>query len=140
MADVTSRMERFVNMIGGEENLPPKLKTEEPVKEQTATTESEKKTNPTSETKKTTNNWWEATPQLPVANPNQAPSAQPYMPSGQSFPADARRGQPAPMGISFSPFGAVVKFCYKFVKKDLQQPLATAFFDQSKIYNREWDL
>lgn len=49
-------------------------------------------------------------------------------------------GAPAPRGTSFIPFLAVTKFCYKYVRHDVQQLLATAFFDAGKIYRREWDL
>ncbi|KAK4508626.1 hypothetical protein PRZ48_002365 [Zasmidium cellare] len=56
------------------------------------------------------------------------------------FTMDPRKGQAAPLGMCFCPFIAVTKYCYKFVPKKLMQPLATAFFDAEKIWNREWDL
>jgi len=49
-------------------------------------------------------------------------------------------GEPAPRGFSFSPFLPVTRFCYKFVSPQWSQPLATAFFDANKIYNRPWDV
>jgi len=49
-------------------------------------------------------------------------------------------GEPAPRGFSFSPFLPVTRFCYKFVGPQWSQPLATAFFDANKIYNRSWDV
>lgn len=49
-------------------------------------------------------------------------------------------GDPAPRGISFCPFIAVTKFCYKFVSREWMQSLATAFFDANKIYQREWEM
>ncbi|KAK1824948.1 hypothetical protein LTR12_000743, partial [Friedmanniomyces endolithicus] len=48
--------------------------------------------------------------------------------------------EPAPRGFRFSPFLPVTRFCYKFVGPQWSQPLATAFFDANKIYNRPWDV
>ena len=53
---------------------------------------------------------------------------------------DDRFGEAAPIGLSFAPLLAVAKFPYKFVAKRFLQPVATAFFDQEKIWAREWDL
>ncbi|KAF2717467.1 hypothetical protein K431DRAFT_233035 [Polychaeton citri CBS 116435] len=49
-------------------------------------------------------------------------------------------GQTAAHGSTFAPFGAVTKYCYKFVSTDYVQPLASAFWDAGKIWNRHWDL
>lgn len=56
------------------------------------------------------------------------------------YPFDDRKGQPAPLDITFVPFIALTKWCYNFAPKHLLQPFATAFFDADKIYARDWDL
>ncbi|QIW95477.1 hypothetical protein AMS68_000995 [Peltaster fructicola] len=53
---------------------------------------------------------------------------------------DPRCGDPSPLGIQFCPILAVAKWPYKFVDREYMQPIATAFFDAEKIWNREWDL
>jgi hypothetical protein len=56
-------------------------------------------------------------------------------------PFDGRKGEASALGISFVPFLALTKYCYKYVPRDLSQSIASAFFDANKIYdNREWDL
>lgn len=60
--------------------------------------------------------------------------------TGEDFALDPRKGEPSELGMSFCPFLAITKFPYKFVKSDFLQPLATAFFDEGKIYNRNWDM
>ena len=42
--------------------------------------------------------------------------------------------------MSFCPFIAFTKFPYKYVDPAFRQPIATAFFDAGKIYNRSWEL
>lgn len=60
--------------------------------------------------------------------------------TGGDIPFDSRKGQPAPFGINFVPFIALTKWCYTYAPKHLLQPLASAFFDAGKIYDRDWDL
>ena len=146
---MASRIERLVKAIG-EENLPPKLP--QPDTEELDPTAEDAFRNLQSvddslQQNDDSENWWDATPQIPQ-QPQQStgqsqtkPIATPFFSQGEAhFEFDPRKGEVAPLGISFSPFGGVTKFCYKFVKKELVQPIATAFFDNSKIQNREWDL
>jgi hypothetical protein len=56
------------------------------------------------------------------------------------FTLDPRRGVPSELGMSFCPFLAITKFPYKYVDSAFRQPIATAFFDENKVYNRPWDL
>jgi hypothetical protein len=56
------------------------------------------------------------------------------------FTLDPRKGEPSELGMSFCPFLAVTKFPYKYVASDYRQSIATAFFDENKVYNRSWDL
>ena len=141
-------MDRLIKMLGGEENLPPQISKVEP--DPPAVEDTETSPDPgngdvnnttTEHEDQLTDDWWNAVPRLPRPNPlqqsNMAPAA---LAADGSFTFDPRKGEPAPLGIDFSPFAAVTKFCYKFVRKELQQPLATAFFDEGKIWNREWDL
>lgn len=79
---------------------------------------------------------------VPVeCNPSAIPHIDTSFHSGvEHFAFDLRKGEAAPLGISFSPYLAVTKFCYKFVAPKYQQPFATAFFDGGKIQNRTWGL
>ena len=153
-----SRMGRLIKTLGGEENLPPKFEPQasepeegddEVVKEDSELNNAFEKLqsmdNFIEEEKERTDNWWDAMPQLPRQAPKtQTQVTQPTPPyildDSLHFDFDSRNGDPAPLGFNFCPFTAVTKFCYKFVRKDLQQPIATAFFDEGKIWNREWDL
>jgi hypothetical protein len=57
-----------------------------------------------------------------------------------NFTLDPRKGEPAEIGTSFCPFLAISKFPYKYVDQFFRQPIASAHFDEGKIYNRKWDL
>lgn len=155
-------LERFMNLAGGEQNLPPISAV--PSKPSTT------KEKPTS-----ISDGFEGLPSVeeviaecerenaayrlqnlalfPPSAHSQANPLQQITQAGIPIPAlamqeltssdlllDPRAGEPAPHGISFTPFLAVTKFCYKFVPRAYQQPLATAFFDANKIWCREWDL
>ena len=161
MAIPTSRIERFVNLIGGEQNLPPKLPPP-PASIEQNTNESDEVANDDNELSKlqmpTVDHFLaEERPPAQTETPSTArllrkePAAAHFPP--QFIPPtvntaeaeidltwDDHLSEPAPLGINFSPFGAVSKFCYKFVSKEFQQPLATAFFDAGKIFARDWDL
>lgn len=78
--------------------------------------------------------------ELVTANNVQPKPASAMSAADLDFTFDERKGRYSPLGISFSPFLAVTKYCYKFVNKSLMQPLASAFFDADKIWSRDWDL
>lgn len=48
--------------------------------------------------------------------------------------------KPAPLGMNFCPLIAITKFPYKFVNKQYMQQIASAFFDEGKIWNRDWEV
>ncbi|TKA74428.1 hypothetical protein B0A55_06208 [Friedmanniomyces simplex] len=151
-----SGIERFLTLIGGEANLPPEL----PPQAQPATTI------PTQdEPSEDSEDPFSGLPsvqevieqEVAAEEAARAHSAKPqvhtqpqftpkFLPSSASPLSDADAhsqmpmGEPAPRGISFSPFIAVTRFCYKFVSHQWSQPLATAFFDANKIYHRAWDI
>ena len=146
---MASRLERLVKHVG-EENLPPKLAQAT----QPEVTDGPTEENPINKLQSVedfaqqhddSNEWWNATPQLPQPPPKQPqtkPAAVPFTSNngGLKFSSDTAKGAPAPLGLPFTPTGAVFKFCYKFVRKELTQRIASAFFDESKIQNREWDV
>jgi hypothetical protein len=140
-----SRVDRLIKVLGGEENLPPKLpKPAEitvPPKENEAATDSTLDLHPIDEFLKreptaNSEDWWNRAPKVvqPVHSSQQ--QTRPRVPSGDTDTIM----RPAPLGISFCPLLAVTKFPYKFVKKESMQQIATAFFDEGKIWNREWEV
>ncbi|KAF2731413.1 hypothetical protein EJ04DRAFT_579126 [Polyplosphaeria fusca] len=54
-------------------------------------------------------------------------------------PSTLSRGDLASPIDAFAPFGAITKYPYKFVNKNLMQEIASGFFDGGKIWTREWD-
>jgi len=158
-------MERFITLIKGEENLPPKLpppppRAPAPVEDEPVP--NEHFGNLPSVESVIAESVQSKAPKIQApaklkenaqrkenVQPDVQPDIQPVAPvaappsrevSDTQLLSDPHMGEAAPRGIHFSPFLAVTKFCYKFVKHDYQQPLATAFFDASKIWNRDWDL
>ncbi|KAM3415550.1 putative nucleolar protein C2C4.08 [Cercospora zeina] len=145
---MASRMDLFLDMIGGEDALPPKLPPPSPDVDQ-APPDSSKSL------------WWteyesEEYKNLPhaddvppdVVQRNSLPSMPTFSVGTPSralsvdvkVPFDVKKGERLSAGTSLSPFLAVAKYCYRFVPKQWLQPLATAFFDHDKIYERDWDL
>jgi hypothetical protein len=69
---------------------------------------------------------------LPTASPDAA-----------GLPAsDLQRGDMASARHGYSPLNAIAKYPYKYCKsdRDLMQKIASTFFDDKKIWKREWDL
>lgn len=79
---------------------------------------------------------------LPSIRLRQAPTINvaPAAPDGEDFTIDKRKGEFSPLGMCFTPFVALTKYCYKFVDRGWNQPIASAFFDKGKIFRRSWDL
>ena len=154
-------MDRFITLIKGEENLPPKLPPPAPAPIEDEPAPNEHFSNlPSVESVIAENAQLQAQDtsapaKAPAkakkenAQPDVQPDIQPVVPvaapasrevTDTELSLDTHVGEAAPRGIHFSPFLAVTKFCYKFVSRDYQQPLASAFFDANKIWNRDWDL
>ena len=155
-------LERFTNLAGGEQHLPPfSAASSEPstTKEKATVISEEFEKLPSveeviAECERENAAYRRQNPALfssgtqsranPLQQDNQAgvPRLTPAMQelTSSDLLLDPRAGEPAPQGISFTPFLAVTKFCYKFVPRTYQQPLATAFFDANKVWCREWDL
>lgn len=154
-------MERFINLVGGKQNLPPKMPPppkSNPAEAPAPNQEEFDQLPSVDEALMATNADQEkgiASTYKPTSQPvkhnnhNDQPDIRPNKPvaapvprdiSSDELALDARAGEPAPRGMKFCPFLAVTKFCYKFAPRNLQQPLATAFFDGNKVWNREWDL
>jgi len=53
---------------------------------------------------------------------------------------DLQRGDLASPRHHFTPIQALSKFPYKYCDKSHMQNIASAFFDQGKFWQREWDL
>lgn len=61
--------------------------------------------------------------------------------SSAALPAtDLNRGDPAAAQHHFTPILALSKYPYKYCNKSHSQDISSAFFDQGKFWNREWDL
>ena len=140
-----SRVDRLIKVLGGEENLPLKLpqptETIIPPPENEAATDDKQILQPIDDFLKqeaATNGegWWNRAPKIVQPAPSSQHQTRRIVPSGDT---DAVM-RPAPLGMSFCPLLAVTKFPYKFVKKEFMQQIATVFFDEGKIWNREWEL
>lgn len=147
MAAPPSRLERLVKVIG-EQNLPAKLpQPAQPVNQSVSNTEANESDTPADPFSKlqsvdnfiqeqNSENWWDFNLTIPqpvkqvpsVQVPTAAPA--PYN-RGMTFEFDSRVGQPAPLGISFTPFLAVTRFPYvksmgRMVDCDLRLHVATS--------------
>lgn len=139
-----SRSERLIALLGGTENLPHKTKQAGPSPD---TLPDE---HPTQILQKgeDVSQWHRAggTHELPPSSRDVQQDFIQSQPSSSlervaTFAFESRKGEPAIRGVRFCPFGAVTKYCYKFVPAELSQSVATAFFDANKIYDhRTWDL
>jgi len=77
------------------------------------------------------------------STPSSTSTNKPPEPSSELFRLDERVGEVAPSHLRFCPILALAKFPYKFLGSAAwksQQAIASQFFDQSKFWNRKWDL
>jgi hypothetical protein len=139
-----SRVDRLIKALGGEQNLPPKLPqpatiTITPPQPQDNAVAN---TNPSNQDIQPINDfleqqssqgddWWNAKPK--ITQPPPRPQRQPIPPPDIPM-------KPAPLGMNFCPLIAITKFPYKFVSKQYMQQIASAFFDEGKIWNRDWEV
>ena len=141
-------MDRFLTMIGGEDALPPRLPTPEPEPER----ETPKPFNPQLRSTEYDSQEYKDLPKpnsvyqfgeiksaLSQLKQEPAPRSPAFDISGK-IPFDTNKGAPLPSNTELSPFLAVTKYCYKYVAPGWSQTLATAFFDQDKIFTRNWSL
>ncbi|CAK4031612.1 hypothetical protein DOTSEDRAFT_58207 [Lecanosticta acicola] len=138
-----SRVDQLIALLGGPANLPPKLPRQSQETEPTANEGPDDDDDDDDIPPPVQRDPDLKRPTLlqPLFQPAPNSPAPMYTSDGESdFPLDGRKGQPAPLAIKFVPFIAVTKYCYKFVPKQRMQPLASAFFDADKIYNRDWEL
>lgn len=151
-------LERFLNLAGGEQNLPPSSKPSTTKEKPTFISDEFEKLPSVEEVIAECERenaayrlqnlaLFSSSTQSQARSLQQVTQARTHIPApamqeltSSDLLLDSRAGEPAPQGISFTPFLAVTKFCYKFVPRAYQQPLATAFFDANKIWCREWDL
>jgi hypothetical protein len=140
MADSSSRMRRLLVILGGEENLPPRVKpvlaqVDEPLspKPPDIVIDSVSITQPTAAV--------HSIRLLAPANLHESAEPKPVQPEVARYPFDIRKGESSTLGVSFVPFQALTKYCYKYIPTHLSQRVASAFFDANKIYDtRAWDL
>lgn len=155
----TSRFELFTQLVGGEQKLPPRLPTPPPshdTRDQAHANLDEDE----QDSKKIVDafgnlktyddlgaNIEYSAPPAPASTNRQASKPQQNTTVVRSegatdcdFTPDSRKGEPSELGMSFCPFLAIAKFPYKYVAAEFRQPIATAFFDEGKIYDRPWDL
>jgi hypothetical protein len=164
MAD--ERFDIYTRLMGGKHNLPPKLPTPSPSSHPTTTSSGQPATDLDTEAAnpgkivdafgnlQTYDDFVAAhpfpAPPAPAYDNRHAGKPQQNNSSVHSrgitgeahtdFTLDSRKDEPSELGMSFCPFLAITKFPYKYADPALRQPIATAFFDEGKIYNRSWDL
>ena len=137
-----SRVDRLIKALGGEENLPPKLPQPATITPPQPEDEVVTDTHPSTQDLQPINDflqeqpsqgddWWNAKPK--IAQPPPRPQRHPVPPPESPM-------MPAPLGMNFCPLIAITKFPYKFVNKKHMQEIATAFFDEGKIWNRDWEV
>jgi hypothetical protein len=142
MAD---RFDAFTRLVGGKDNLPPKLPTPPPQPEPYANIPEKPKDIVDAFGNLQIYDEFVRSGPRPRAKgqpPHHIPSTSHRSEAADSgdFTLDSRKGEPAAIGTSFCPFLAISKFPYKYVDQFFRQPMASAHFDEGKIYNRKWDL
>lgn len=155
----TNRFEVFTRLMGGEDNLPPRLPT--PPQASSASIDASTTTGHEDETsapKKLTDAFgnlhvrdlddYLGTTAFPVPSApaydnrhNRQSNAPVRNPDKQvNLTLDPRKGEPSDLGMSFCTFVAFSKFPYKYVEQTFLQQIATVFFDQNKLFDRDWDM
>jgi hypothetical protein len=162
MAD--ERFEIYTRLMGGKDNLPPKLPTPPPTQQPTPAT-SEQPSADLNEKEVNADKIVDAfgnlqtyddfvtahpfpAPQAPAYDNRHASKSQQSRPTERKtserdeidFPLDPRKDEPSEIGMSFVTFVAFTKLPYKYVEPAFLQPIASAFFDGGKIFNKTWDL
>ena len=147
MAD---KFDVFTQLVGGKDNLPPKLPTPPPPSDNNIHNPEEKTADIVDAfgSLQTYDDFVNSGPLSHIRGQAARPRHHVTSPSKENrseadsgdFTLDPRKGEPAPAGTSFCPFLAIAKFPYKYVDSSFRQPIATAFFNEGKIYNRKWDL
>ena len=162
MAD--ERFEIYTRLMGGKDNLPPKLPTPPPSLHPTNGNDKQTSADVNGEevshdkivdafgNLQTYDDFVTAhpfpAPQAPAYDNRHAGKTQQPGPTRREIneadetdlTLDPHKDEPSEIGMSFCPFIAFTKFPYKYVDPAFRQPIATAFFDGGKIYNRSWDL
>jgi len=146
---MTDRFALFTRLVGGSDNLPPRLPTPPP-KPAIDSNISEKPKDivdafgnlivyddfvfsaPQSQAKTQAGRPYRHITNKAKGNESETDSG--------DFTLDPRKGEPAAIGTSFCPFLALAKFPYKYVDQFFRQPIASAHFDEGKIYDRKWDV
>lgn len=149
-----NRFDLFTQLAGGEQSLPPRLPTPPPshdTSEQAPANLDEdeqdsKKIVDAFGNLKTYDDLGAAPPAPAYANRHASKPQQNTTVArsedavDSNFTQDPRKGEPSELGMSFCPFLAIAKFPYRYVATEFRQPIATAFFDEGKIYDRPWDM
>jgi len=153
-------MDLFTELIGGEQNMPPKIS--QPAKPDHDTDkENDKKkdildsfgnlqiydevlaqqpavgTKPPQQTQRKKPTKPKAASQDPAPTGPQAPK-----PVGEDsdWELDPRMGEESEVGMSFVPWLAIAKFPYKFINPAYKERVDVTFFAGGKLYTRGWDL
>jgi len=154
-------MDLFTQLMGGEQNMPPKKLAPEATEPAPLPDAVERNTSnivdsfgnlqvydeilaqqpavgtvgPVSQQRKKTKPV--AASQDPAATGSSGP--QPSDDDG-SWECDPRMGEPCEVGTSFIPWLAAAKFPYKFIKPDYKERIDLTFFAGGKLYTPGWDL
>ena len=162
MLDADERFEIYTRLMGGKDNLPPQLPISppsllHPTNGSASADLNEEDTNPRNVADAFGNlqtyddfvaDHSFPAPHAPAYDNRHAGKAQQTInssrPAGEAdefeFTLDPRKDEPSELGMSFCPFLAITRFPYKYVDPAFLQPIASAFFDGNKVYNKSWDL
>ena len=153
-------MDLFSELIGGEENMPPKIS--QPANPEGAGTEEDDKKSkiidsfgnlqiydevllrqPAVGAKRPQQNQQKKRTKPQAASQDPAPTGrQASQQVGEEcdWELDPRMGEQSEVGMSFVPWLAAAKFPYKFINRDYKDRIDLDFFAGGKAYTRGWDL